>query len=129
MRRIVRLWVYWRGWVKLTLRRDEPLYLSRREATDEGYDAHEARYCLETDAHGVDVVTLRAHDEGRDCDGRTEHDATLACRVKYLRACSPCLRYLNKLERVEVAVADVRLPAWRVAREMRRDYAAEAAGY
>ena len=119
----IRFWTWWNhGFVKLTLREDEhdednPLVLSRGQATDEGWSSLTERFWLECGSVYCETI-----DDGRDCDGRMTSVSRHYCLPKDLRANEPG-EYTPD--------ADVRLPHWTRARDGNSlyDEYAEAAGY
>lgn len=69
-----------------------------------------------------DVVTFTSYTDSRDCDGPHYETTTVVCPVADLASVAP---HVPEGEEP----MPFKVPAWRNARRVQRDYSAEAAGY
>lgn len=117
-----RFWIYWNGWVKITLRPGEEIHLAQGGRTDEGFSRGYASYI-----HDGDCVRSELSTDSRDCDGPLSTESNWLCP----------LENLNKAWREEDAVwrdeegysAPPSKPEWIKESAWQRDVYAEMAGY
>jgi hypothetical protein len=76
-----RLWFWWNGWVKLTIRPEKSLQFGECHATDEGHS-----YCSEVLHHEGWRVVREHASGGSDCDGPIDHESVSVCLYSDLRS-------------------------------------------
>ena len=120
-----RFWIYWKGWIKITLQEGETLTLNSGGDIEEGY-----AYTTETYYHDGTGIHCTTEQNGADCDGRYSYTRTAYTGLEELSFCPvydwsnpawsdyagnpPLLHYSPKWHRVD---------------ERNRDYSAEAMNY
>ena len=114
-----RFWVHHlTGYVRLALRPGERAEITTGGPTDEGYHADATVY-----THAGDGIECAYTAWGRDCDGRHEYRGDSFAPLGQLAAVD-----IHEVTGQEEA-RGIRTPEWEHGRRVRRDHAAEAAGY
>ena len=135
----VRFWTWWNdGLVKITLKPDQRIELSRSSRDEEGWSSS-----AEIFTHDGDEIVSECYSDGTDCDGRSSSSSNFWAPLAAMNK-RPCFHWvdLHELKR-----ADPSIPAWHVeipqfhegrpmtgpewikGKSSQRNYSAEAAGY
>lgn len=118
-----RFWIYWNGWVKITLRPGERIVLHHGGPTDEGFIYHEEAYL-----YGDGRVICDAETHSRDCDGPLSTYRSDICQVAELNDRewdADDLEWRSERGRFTPPSR----PLWRKESASQRDHYAEAMGY
>ena len=118
-RESVRIWVYHRGWVRLTVKRGGKLYAWRGGDHEEGYNCTEEAWRFD----GRNLY-LHVYSHGRDCDGRHSHTADY--RATHLLPFCPA-ETLPHGGKADEMPGD--RPEWQIIDSRHWDQFAELAGY
>jgi hypothetical protein len=123
-----RIWVWLNdGWVKLTLRPDQPLNHSHCCRHDEGWSAE-----YYTWTWNGEVLVEEYATDGRDCDGRLSTHSTHFTTPERFRV-QPAYRFFNNLDLrlpdYQIPIPEIAVPEWTRGQQRQRDYSAEAMGY
>lgn len=110
-----RFWVWWNdGWVKLSLRKARPLFVSTFSYTDEGWSREECSWEFD----GRKIIRSWTIEE-KDCDGRLDRYGDEETDILHLKDC----------ESPDSWEQGIKFPSWRKVDSSQRDEYAELAGY
>jgi hypothetical protein len=138
LRRYLRLWMLYHGWVRITLKRDEWLNLPTRGGkNDEGGGSWTRTRVRWNTRKGI--VQVESHNQSSDCDGSMEHWNDRWCEAHKIANEErelPCSwvtgesEWVLKQQRWEREARPVWAPyQWHKGKSSQRDYSAEAMNY
>lgn len=99
VQKTARFWVWWNGFVRITVSAGKPVVLSSYASNEEGFERCEVHFTLD-EATGV---LRKTHRQARDCDGPRE-------TFEYRRAA------LDRLKSDSTGDAGVLVPDWQMAK-------------
>lgn len=115
-----RFWIYWNGWVKITLTPGQRFTLESEACTEEGY-----RTVYETYEHTGSAIECTITVNERDCDGLHDWRGDSVCTLENLSACPVPLDSTDDDDIPTTHYA----PRWERVKASYRDHTAEMAGY